>query len=229
MADLEAIADTLVENHLEDAIEAAQAAGDHDRAQELYRQSMGVDAEDGPDNDTSGIQPGTSMAEYEPYDDVSEDQKDEAFEGVLALSDPDTARGILQAEWPGAEYDKNVEFAASVLGAVSNSAKALRVLEAVGVADHPDLVRWLASAGRLMADVPGDPNSIPTPHKGTAMDSTIGGNIEAQIDALQDQIDKAQAVNNDTKANTLYQKQLALERLLPGGSEPIVGSEGRTA
>ncbi len=61
------------------------------------------------------------------------------------------------------------------------------------------------------------------------MTNTIGTKVQAQIEALEDQIDKAQARNDTDKANRLYQEQQALYQRLPGGSEPIVGSEGRTA
>ena len=52
--------------------------------------------------------------------------------------------------------------------------------------------------------------------------------IEARIEEIRDDIDKAQARFDRTKANKLYQEALALEALLPGGTDPIIGSAGRS-
>lgn len=51
--------------------------------------------------------------------------------------------------------------------------------------------------------------------------------IEAQIKTLDRDIERAQA-EQDPDVDALYQRQQALYRLLPSGSEPIVGSGGRT-
>jgi hypothetical protein len=61
------------------------------------------------------------------------------------------------------------------------------------------------------------------------MDATIGTALDAQIDALQDQIERAQTRGDSHIANDLYQKQLALAQKLPGGRDPAVGEGGRAA
>ena len=53
--------------------------------------------------------------------------------------------------------------------------------------------------------------------------------IEARIDTLQDEIDIALGRNDHGKAQALFTRQQELYRRLPGGSEPIVGSSGRTS
>ena len=53
MPDYEALADTLVENHLEDAIDEAQLAGEDERAQALYLKQQGVDTGE-PGDDVAG-------------------------------------------------------------------------------------------------------------------------------------------------------------------------------
>ena len=61
------------------------------------------------------------------------------------------------------------------------------------------------------------------------MDSMNTAAIEARIEAIHDEIDVVRAKGRSDKANALYQEALALEARLPGGTEPIVGSGGRTA
>ena len=236
---------------LQEQIDAARQAGDPVLADELYQKQIGntdpygdkaaaagavavlSDARgegeaEAPSPSPSDIQGmgGSGMADYVPYDKLSEDEKDKAFEDVFLLADPDTSKGVLQREWPGAEFDRNVAFGEAFLTAIPGTAKALRVLETVGVADHPDLVRVIVAAGRLMAATAGDPTTIPTTtEKGKQM-STIK-DIEAEIRSLQGAIDKAQAQHDGPEANRLYQEQLALGRRLPGGADPA--SDGTTS
>ena len=214
--------------------EAAQQAGDSDLADRLYRESMGAEV-DAPEAEVADAyaqygegdsQPGTSMAEYEPYDTLTEAERDEAFEGVMSLSDPDTARGILEAEWPGTEYDQNVEFGNAALRAISGSAKALRVLEAVGVADHPDLVRFIASAGRLMAGVPGDPTSIPTiTNEDRHMTDIDPAAFDEQTEALMSEQEEAGLQGNFAKRDRIERdlRALFVKRY---GTGPAIGSSG---
>ena len=83
--------------------------------------------------------------------------------------------------------------------------------------------------GRRYATFGGDPGEITTGKTGaTTMTNTMSENIEAQIKDLQRQTERAQAENDTDEANKLYQKQLALERMLPGGTDPAVGEGGRT-
>ena len=172
---------------------------------------------------------GTRLDDYKSYDQLTEDERGQEFDRVFSLADPDTSKGILQKQWPGAEYDKNLAFGEAALAAIPGSLDVLRVLEVVGLADHPDLIRWLVSAGRAMASKPGDPATIPiNSGANSQMVNMSTKDIEARIDTIQDEIDHAQARNDDSKAQSLYEQQQALYRLLPGGGAPIVGSQGRT-
>ena len=232
------LAERVADDSIQGDIEQAQAAGDHEKAQRLYKLQQGVEP-DGVDvgaGEVDDVSPsdiesmgGDAMADYVPYDSLTEDEKDKAFEGVIALSDPDTSKGLLQGNWPGAEYDKNREFGNAALSAIPGALEAVRVLETVGIADHPALVRFIVSAGRMMAATPGDAASIPsTISKDRQMEHLTRDAIDDRIDDLQDQIDKAMARGNRRKANALYQQQLLLDAQIEGNA-PIVGSRGRTA
>ena len=235
---------------LQGEIDAAMAADDLGLADSLYQRQIGStdlarsrepgepapEVEDKAKPEGNGEDPGPSpsdiedqggsrLADYKPYGELSEDEQGQEFDRVFSLADPDTSRGILQAEWPGADFDQNVAFGEAVLAAVPGSLDVLRVLEVVGLADHPDLIRWVASVGRSLAGKSGDPTSIPsTLGKGKQMSNSKA--VEAQIAALEDEMDKAEAVNDSIKLQELYEKQQGLYRLLPGGADPAVGSSG---
>ena len=164
---------------------------------------------------------GGGMNDYEPYDQLSEDQKDERFESMMALSDPDTSKGILQAEMPGAEFARNVELADAALRANPHGAKVLMLLEAVGISDHPDIVRFIMHEGRALASKPGDPATIPTTMiEGKKMTDVRA--IQAEIDTLEVEIDKATAQGDSIEAQEMFARQQNLYRQLPGGDGPIV-------
>ncbi len=229
MTDYSAVADRVVGDSLQSDIEAAQAAGDGELAQELYLKQQGTEPEDagaGDDGSPSDIQgpPGTRLEDYRPYDALDEFEQEEEFDRVYALAEPGPAEAALRASWPGAEYAKNIEFGNAMLAAIPGSLDMVRVLEVVGLADHPALVRWVVSARRLMAGTPGDASTIPTTTEGKPMGNTRA--IEARINDLQTQIEKAQSQRDGTTANRLYAEQLRLGRQLPGGTEPAIGSSG---
>ena len=102
------------------------------------------------------------------------------------------------------------------------------VLDSHGLLDHPAIVEVGAIMGRRYATTPGDPGEMMTSKGATAMESTMT-DVQAKIDALDDAIDAAQARNDTTKAQLLYENQARLYQQLPGGREPIVGGAGRTA
>ena len=146
----------------------------------------------------------------------------------MDLSDPDVSKGLLKRDWPGGDFVREVAFAASLLNAIPGSAEVVRVLEAAGgVGNHPAIVRWLVHVGRLMATTSGDPSSIPI-IASEAKQMSRPNAIQAQIDELEDLMDKARAVNDDHKLQSLYTEQQGLYRLLPGGSDPAIGEGGRT-
>ena len=182
-----------------------------------------------PDDVDQGMG-GGQMADYVPYDSLSADEQDKVFDGMLSLSDPGVSEGILKREWQGAEYEVNREFVNAALMANSHGAKVVQILEAAGgVVNHPDIIRFMAEVGRALASKPGDPATIPiTTSEGKKMANMNTKQIEARIDTLQDDIERAQAVNDDVKSNRLYQEQQGLYRLLPGGGDPAIGEGGRT-
>ena len=228
MTDYSAVADRVTNDSIQADIEEAQAAGNGELAQELYLKQQGTEPDTADDDaqvsDIQGLG-GTRLEAYQDYDVLDEDQRDAEFDRVYSLAEPGPAEAALRATWPGAEYDRNREFGDAMLAAVPGSLDMVRVLEVVGLADHPDLIRWVVAAGRLMAGVPGDPATIPT----TRSEGKPMGNvkaIEARIDELQGRIEKAQLQRDTSTANRLYAEQLALGRRLPGGGDPVVGSSG---
>lgn len=176
--------------------------------------------------------PPTAMDEYQPWDALTEAEKDDEFESVMARSDPEMSSRELRVTWPGGDYDRNAEIIVATLKAIPGSAAAMRVLEvAGGVANHPDVMKWVAQVGRLLA-VAGDPTTISsTTRKAKTMttDTMNTAAIEAQIKGMEKEIDRANAENDPTEANRLYLIQQQLYGRLPGGSEPIVGRSGRVA
>ena len=97
-----------------------------------------------------------------------------------------------------------------------------------GFGDHPAIIEVGAILGRRYATKSGDPSQITTKKAGVkAVEHMNTAAIEAKIEALGDEIDKAQALDDTGKANQLYQEQFALYRQLPGGSDPAIGEGGR--
>ena len=181
-------------------------------------------------SDIQGV-PGTSLDDYQPYDALTEDEKDEAFEHVFAFADPEMSERTLRVGWPGDEYDRNVEFSRAMIEAIPGSLDAMRVLEVVGIADHPHLIKWLAAAGRLMAGVSGDPTTIPQ-LRDSNMTTQSQDAYDDEIDALRAKAAAASAVGDYEKANKFSERERRLiahrhgdEVIGPGG--PIIGPGGR--
>ena len=222
----------LVDDYLAES-EEARAKGDHELADKLHAEAQALLAPD-HDADTddavadpSDIQglPSGSMDAYVPWDTLTEGEQDDAFEDVFARADPEMARRELQVTWPGGDYESNVAFVNAMANALPNGAAALRVLEAVGVADHPELIKALAWVGRQLAGVPGDATTIgTTTTKGKPMSNPKA--IESQIRDMDKAMDKAKAEGDRGELGRLYQAQQGLYRRLPGGSDPVVGSSG---
>lgn len=104
------------------------------------------------------------------------------------------------------------------------------LLVASGFGDHPAIIEAGAILGRAYVTKSGDPSRVTTRKaKAMTIDNMATNEIEAQIETLQDEIDAALAKNDHGKAQKKYLLQQALYGRLPGGSEPIVGSQGRTA
>ena len=245
---------------LQAQIDAAHQAGDLAKENELYLRQIGnVDhsgdkaeaaaveagalavlkdakADDAPaDADPAELSeaealPATAMDEYQPWDALTEAEKDGEFESVMARSDPEMSSRELRVAWPGGDYDRNAEIIVATLKAIPGSAAAMRVLEvAGGVANHPDVMKWVAQVGRLLAVIPGDASTIKD-RKAKAMttDTMNTAAIEAKIKGIHQEMEKASAENDFGEANRLYLIEQELYGRLPGAGEPIVGSGGRT-
>ena len=156
-------------------IDAAQDAGDAKKANALYREQMGVEPEshalepvepvaedegsvepvaedtevesDAPVVATPGFEELTEkwQAEYVPWHDLSETEQNDQYEKIYAAADPEMANRTLQVAW-GGDMAANVEFAKAMMVATPGSLDVLRVLESVGMGDHPAILKWLASA-----------------------------------------------------------------------------------
>lgn len=134
----------------------------------------------------------------------------------------DESLTALKAEWPGKEFERNKAFADHAardgFGDDFEEVSNIETKDGRFVLDHPAMVRMLAKFGREM-----DEGRL----GGVMTEGDMEG-IDAQIDEMQDKIDKAQARHDRETANRLYQQQQELYRK-KYGSGPIVGSEGRTA
>ncbi len=130
----------------------------------------------------------------------------------------------LKAEW-GSDMGANLGFFQAFALAHPDIHE---ILVASGFGDHPAIIRVGAMLGRRYATKSGDPGQITTKKAGAkVMEHMNTAAIEAQIKTLERDIERAQA-EQDPDVDALYQRQQALYRLLPGGSEPIVGEGGVT-
>ena len=166
-------------------IDAAQAEGNSVKANALYREQMGVapephalepvepvaEGEEPVEPAATEDAPATALmpvhsdfealaerwqAEYVPWHDLSETEQNDQYEKIYAAADPGMAVRTLKVAW-GGDTDRNVEFAKGAMVSIPHSLEVLRVLESVGLGDHPSVLKFLASAGRLLAATPGDP------------------------------------------------------------------------
>ena len=134
----------------------------------------------------------------------------------------DESEAALKKEWPGEEYARNRAFAdqaaVKVFGDQIDEVRNIETKDGRFVLDHPTFTKMLAQYGREMQEG----------KLGNIITDTERGGIDTEIAALGTQIDKARNSGDMTLANTLYQKQLELDRRAYGAG-PVVGSDGRTA
>ena len=128
----------------------------------------------------------------------------------------------LKREWPGAEFDRNKQFAdfaaVKVFGDALDEVRNIETKDGRFILDHPSFVKMLAQYGREMEE-----GTL-----GGAMTDSDRDSIQGEIDDLGKQIDKAKAEGDRSKANTLYVAQQELYRKSYGAGS-IVGAEGRVA
>ena len=226
-------------------IDAARAAGDGEKAQALYAQQQGTTDAHGLDpapvpvgNDVDGE--GDAVADSlsavgPPPDGEWTFARPEVVDHQFALMEAGFGELAtdLKSEW-GADGGLNLEFAVAASREFeANYPELVSVVDKRGGTNDPLIVELLAVLGREWAATPGDPTTVRLfPNTGGHEQETTMSNtkdIQARIDALGDVILKAKAQNDGWKAQESYQEQLRLEGLLPGGTDPIVGSAGRTA
>ena len=162
------------------------------------------------------------------WDSLTGPEKDDLYERVWAVADQATATGILRREWPGEDYERNVEMAVAALVTVPGWWDYQRVLEAAGVADHPAIIRYLAGSGRLRASVPGDPATIPTITNTTSeakMKQIDPDTFDERSTQLMEEASQARATGNRGKANRLQREIDALFKS-QYGDEAAVGTSG---
>lgn len=237
---------------LEGAIEEAKAAGNIGRANDLYQRQLALEAgvpvvsqEPAPAEDDVAPQTGAGEVVVAVN---AEDEIATISGGLDFAGDPDHVAHALEAMsvW---DYDENGELTGGLvdnlkanwgsdlganLGYFQSFALAhpdvYEILVASGFGDHPAIIEAGAMLGRAYVTKSGDPSRVTTRKAGVnTMDNMATNQIEARIDTLQDEIDAALAKNDHGKAQKKYLLQQALYGRLPGGSEPIVGSQGRTA
>lgn len=232
-------------------IDAAKAARNNELAQSLYQKQQGTEdayglepapagtAEgDSPAQTDDGVQ--TSTGEITIATGAEADETATIASGMDFTGNPDdVAHAVVCMEnWDGDELDALKAKWGSDMGTNLAHFEAFalahpdvyEVLNASGFGDHPAIVEVGAILGRRYATVAGDPATITTRKAGAkTVDNMATKDIEARIDALGDDIDKARLQGRPDKANDLYQEQLRLGGLLPGGGEPIIGRDGRTA
>ena len=241
MSDVGDICDTLVDDHQQDAIEEAQAAGDDAEAQRLYRIQQGVE-------DPFGLEPLPEVPAKAP-DDTNADGSASLPDigprpdGEWTFDRPDVVNHQfavmeaafgdlateLRSEW-GADAGTNLMFGAYAAREFEKHfPEVIQTIENRGAGDDPLIVEILAVLGRQWAETPGDPRTVRLFPNGQGMEKSMTntGNVQAQIDALEDQIDQATAQNDSIKAQELYTQQQGLYRQLPGGTDSIVGRGGR--
>ena len=236
---------------LQGQIEEAQAAGDQEKAQALYQQQQGT-----ADADSPGPAPAAPDGEGDPSDADTDDDAAGSLSAVGAPPDGEWTFGRpevvdhqfalmeaafgelatdLKSEW-GADSGRNLEFAAAASREFeANYPEIVSVVNKHGGTNDPLIVELLAVLGRQWAETPGDPGTVRLfPNAGgtetrqpNMADNTATKDIEERIRDIGDQIDKAKARQDTTRANSLYQETLALDARLPGGRGPIVGSGGR--
>ena len=225
-------------------IEAAEAAGNQELAQSLYQRQQGTtdpySLEPLPEPELPDTEGDTAAETGSRELVVATDADDETVAVVPEMdfaSNPDSvAHAVacmevwgedevapLKARW-GSDMGANLAYFEAFTQAHPDVHE---LLVASGFGDHPAIVEAGAILGRRYATAPGDPGEITTQKGITTMEQNMTtDDIEAEILRTEVAIDEAKRYGDAALANRLYQGQQALFRMLPGGSEPVVGSSG---
>ena len=126
----------------------------------------------------------------------------------------------LKNEW-GRDGSTNMQFAKATAVKLEAAYPGIdAVIRKYGAQNDPLVIDAFAMMGRYDAATVGDPATVQPFRNTNESKAMTEGNIQAQIEALQGDIDKARAQRNSSLANDLYQRQLMLGRRLPGGTDP---------
>ncbi len=218
MADVEALAESVIQNSFEADIEEAQDAGDDERANALYRKSMGVDAEADdadPDADT-GADDVDALADDGTPPPVSTEVVDQI---LVTYGDVDEAEmAELQAEWPGNEMAANLGYVKWFL----NEYVPPHLIDQVP--DDVFLLRIGAAVGRELFHRH-HANAGERSEGAINMSETAADNFDETTDDLMTQEEQARSEGNLGKASRL-QREIRALFVKRYGTAPAVGSSG---
>ena len=219
------------EADLQDTIDEAQLVGDDERANALYRKSMGVDAEDSPDPEDAGDAGEVSDIGPPPDGEWSFSSPavvDHQFK-IMEAEFGDLATD-LKSDW-GADAGRNLEFAlATAQQFESHYPELIQTVEARGARNDPLVVELLAVLGRQWASTPGDPTTVRLfpgmgNHEQERDMSDIDGDFDEKTDDLMTQQEQAQVEGNLGKVDRL-EREIRARFVKRYGTGAVVGSSG---
>lgn len=133
----------------------------------------------------------------------------------------DESEAALKASW-GKDFEANRDYAnragEQMFGDDLEEFRTLETKDGRFVADHPVLLKALASIGREM----GEAGIVPR------LTGDAAEQAQDEINGLREKIQAAQAKGDNATANKLYQREQALLKKM-SGNQGIVGSAGRAA
>ena len=152
MTDTGALAEAVIQNSFEADIEAAQAAGDHERAQALYLKSQDLDTDEPGDDAAAQGDDGDESSDIgAPPDGEWTFDRPEVVDHQFKIMEShfgDLATD-LRSEW-GADAGLNLEFAAATAREfASHYPEIIQTINNRGAGDDPLIVELLAVLGRL--------------------------------------------------------------------------------
>ena len=215
-------------------IEQAQVAGDDERANALYRKSMGVDAETGPDPEDDG-----DAAEVSdigpPPDGEWTFSRPEVVDHQFALMESEFGdlATDLRSAW-GADAGRNLDFALAASRQFESHYPELveTVLER-GARNDPLVIELLATLGRQWAESPGDPATVRlfpgSDSHGQEQEKQMSeinvGGFDEKVEALMNESEQAASAGNLAKRDRLEHEIRALF-VRKYGTGAVVGSSG---
>jgi len=99
---------------------------------------------------------------------LTSNEQGREIDRVISECDLGRTERILKREW-GLDFQKNLDFATAAWKAF-RTPEIDRVIDAVGITNHPAYVKALARIGRQLAAVPGDPATLKLNKETTTME-----------------------------------------------------------